>query len=61
MIEDYPAVHRPLPDCLVLGWAAAGAPVHAVVAVDKASNRVVIVTAYRPDPMRWSDGFTRRR
>ena len=20
VIEDYPALHRPLPDCLVLGW-----------------------------------------
>ncbi|MFQ5813684.1 MAG: DUF4258 domain-containing protein [Anaerolineae bacterium] len=22
VIEDYPTLHRPLPDCLVLGWLA---------------------------------------
>ncbi|MBP8949290.1 MAG: DUF4258 domain-containing protein, partial [Candidatus Promineofilum sp.] len=34
VIEDYPAAHRPLPDCLVLGWLDWQNPLHAVVALD---------------------------
>ena len=29
VIEDYPHLHRPLPDCLVLGWVSSGEPIHA--------------------------------
>jgi hypothetical protein len=61
IIETYPDGHRPLPDCLVLAWLRAGEPIHAVIAVDIANNRMFIVTVYRPDPERWFDDWTRRR
>ena len=61
MIETYPQAHRALPDCLVLAWLHAGDPLHAVVAVDVANNRVFVVTVYRPDPARWFDDWTSRR
>src|SRR5260221_9489991 len=60
-IEMYPDGHRPLPDCLVLGWLSPSDPLHAVVAVDTPNDRVFVVTVYRPDPRRWSDDWTRRR
>ncbi len=34
VIENYPTLHRPLPDCLVLGWVSAYEPIHIVVAID---------------------------
>ncbi|HET7503466.1 MAG TPA: DUF4258 domain-containing protein [Kofleriaceae bacterium] len=61
VIEVYPDVHRPLPDGLVLAWQGADEPLHAVVALDIANNRLFIVTVYRPDPARWSDDWKRRR
>lgn len=60
VIEDYPAAHRPLPDCLVLATLADATPVHAVIAVDEANERIFVVTIYRPDPVRWIDERTRK-
>jgi len=34
VIEDYPALHPPLPDYLVLGYLVTGEPPHAVIALD---------------------------
>jgi len=61
IIEDYPTVTRPLPDCLVLGHLGSGAPIHAVVALDIELDRVVIVTAYRPGGEEWEDDWHTRR
>ena len=37
-------------------------PIHAVWGIPKGhATPAVLVTAYRPDPSRWEDGFTRRR
>lgn len=60
IIEDYPDAHRPLPDCLVLGILEGREPIHAVVAVDEANERIYMVTVYRPDPARWLDERTRK-
>lgn len=60
IIEDYPAAHRPLPDCLVLALLEGGEPLHAVVAIDEPNERIYMVTVYRPDPARWLDERTRR-
>jgi hypothetical protein len=39
-----------------------GAPVHVVWGIPKGYDKpVVLVTAYRPDPERWDETFTRRR
>lgn len=44
VIEEYPAVRRWFPDCLVLGWLSSGAPLHAVVGLDEAHDRLLVVT-----------------
>jgi len=37
-------------------------PIHVVWGIPKGqSSPAVIVTAYRPDPSRWSDDFLRRK
>jgi len=61
LIEDYPPLHRALPDCLVLGRLASGTPFHAVIAVDEANDRVFFVTVYRPRPEEWEDDLRTRR
>ena len=60
VIEDYPHLHRPLPDCLVLGWVSSGEPIHAVVAVDIELDRILIVTVYRPSKEEWQDDWRTR-
>ncbi len=59
IIEDYPADH-PLPSCLVLGFTEEGTPLHSVWAYDENTGRSVLVTVYRPDPVRWVDWRIRR-
>ena len=61
VIEDYPAAHRALPDCLLLAYLTVETPIHVVVAVDTPNYRIFIVTLYRPDPTRWTDDFRTRR
>lgn len=61
VIEDYPATHRALPDCLVLAWLATGDPFHAVVAVDMANDRLFVVTVYRPGSEEWQDEWRIRK
>jgi hypothetical protein len=58
-IEDYPGAF-PWPACLVLGRLDGGEPVHAVWAFDATNGYAVLVTAYRPDPERWSEEFRKR-
>ena len=60
VIEDYLALHRPLPDCLALGWLAPGEPVHAVIAVDPDRDRIFMVTVYRPSAEEWKDDWQTR-
>ena len=61
LIEDYPTLHRPLPDCLVLGWLATGEPFHVVVAVDEANRRLFVVTVYKPTSEEWNDDWRTRK
>jgi hypothetical protein len=61
VIEDYPALHRPLPDCLVLGYLATGEPLHAVIALDEANDRLFIVTVYKPSREEWQDDWRTRK
>ena len=62
VIEDYRTTHRPLPDCLVLGWLASGEPIHAVKAIDETKDRLFVVTIYKPTPEEWqNDWRTRKR
>jgi len=61
VIEDYPALHRPQPDCLVLGYLTTGEPMHAVVAIDEANDRLFIVTVYKPSSEEWQNDWRTRK
>lgn len=48
VIEDYPHLHRYLPDCLVLAFVSSRKPVHCVVAINTPKDYILIVTVYQP-------------
>jgi hypothetical protein len=60
LVEDYPE-SRKEPSVLTLQSDRTG-PVHAMWGIPKATGRpAILVTAYRPDPRRWSGDFMQRR
>lgn len=54
IIEEYPN-DKPYPSCLVMGMNFASEPIHSVWAYNPENRWAVIITVYRPDPVRWID------
>lgn len=61
VIEDYPHLHRYLPDCLVLAFTLPNQPIHCVIALNEPQDYILIVTVYQPSVEEWNYDWKTRR
>lgn len=59
IIEEYPD-DRPYPSCLIYGRTPSADPLHSVWGYNADERLAVLVTVYRPDPVRWVHWRIRR-
>ncbi len=61
VVEEYPHLHRYLPDCLVLAFISTDRPIHCVVAINEPQDYVLIVTIYQPTNQEWQNDWQTRK
>ena len=61
VIEEYPHLHRYLPDCLVLTFTLYNQPIHCVIAINEPQDYILIVTVYQPSVEEWDHDWKTRR
>ncbi len=60
IIEQYDDT-PPFRHLLVSGRTRFGLPLHVAVIVMASDKRLSVITTYEPDPLKWTNDFTRRR
>lgn len=50
----------PLSSVLLNGRTLEGRPLHMVLGMNFAERKLVIITVYEPDPLTWTEDFSRR-
>ena len=60
IVEHYP-IDKPYPSCLIFGRTFSGSPIHSVWAYNEDNTWAVLITVYRPDPIRWDNWRERKR
>jgi hypothetical protein len=52
VLAEYPS-DKPYPSALILGFNLFQRPIHFVVAFEAATDSLIVVTVYQPDPAKW--------